>query len=77
MTRGTPALVPLFDMPAEGEMFDTRPFDDPMPKVPVGGLPVPASWRCPCCGRMNETSPGAPCFRCERAGHEALTMEVE
>lgn len=78
MTRGgiPEGALALFDVAAEGELFDCRPFEVARPAYVAPDL-TPGSWRCPSCGEGNEVSPGAICPRCERAGHEALTMEVE
>jgi hypothetical protein len=63
--------TPLFDFPAEGELFDCRPLEAKPASVEVAS--PPASYLCPACGRDTLT-PGH-CPRCVTNGHTALTME--
>jgi hypothetical protein len=62
--------TPLFDFPAEGELFDTRPLTTPTQAKPPSAGP---DLYCPACGR-DVLTPGE-CPRCVTNGHTALTME--
>ena len=59
--------VTLFDAPAEGELFDTRPYDAPTrADAPAAADPRPV---CPVCG-------GHRCA-CEARGHTAVRLGTD
>jgi hypothetical protein len=62
--------TPMFEIAAEGELFDTRALTvataTPRASDPDGA--------CPACGRPTRGRQGLECERCETAGHQARRL---